>query len=124
MRGEEAALQAAAFMMQGTVVDLTQPVALSAARISSELKLAMADSIILATARETPPACGRRTSTSAACRKCSSFGNDQPRPLRRYAPRRDMNLSLRAKEPAQNEVMGSNPLSQHGEGLRAFLPTA
>lgn len=52
VRGEEAALQAAAFMMQGAVVDLTQPVALAAARISSELKLAMADSLILATARE------------------------------------------------------------------------
>ena len=38
-------------MQQGTVVDFPSPVALSAARISLELRIPMADSIMLATAR-------------------------------------------------------------------------
>lgn len=50
-RGEEAALQAAAAMMQGQVVDLNTSLALNAARISLDLGLPMADSIMLATAR-------------------------------------------------------------------------
>ena len=50
-RDEEAALQIVALMAQGQVVDLDQTLALSAAKISHELKLPMADSIILATAR-------------------------------------------------------------------------
>lgn len=50
-REEGDALQAVAVMQQGTVVDLDAPLALSAARISFETKLPMADSIILATAR-------------------------------------------------------------------------
>jgi predicted nucleic acid-binding protein len=50
-RGEDAALQAAALMHQGTVVELTSPIAMDAARLSAELKLPMADSLILATAR-------------------------------------------------------------------------
>lgn len=50
-RGEEDALQAAAVMMQGRVVDLNASLALSAARISMDLGLPMADSIMLATAR-------------------------------------------------------------------------
>lgn len=49
-RGEEDALRAIAHMEQGVVVDLDRGVALEAARISLELKLPMADSIILATA--------------------------------------------------------------------------
>ena len=48
-RGEGDALQAAAVMHQGTVVDLTAPIALSAARISIDSRLPMADSIMLAT---------------------------------------------------------------------------
>jgi predicted nucleic acid-binding protein len=47
---EAAALQAAALMHQGDVVSLTAPLALNAARISRNLALPMADSIILATA--------------------------------------------------------------------------
>jgi len=50
-RGEGAALQAVAQMQQGQVVELDAPLALSAARISHELKLPLADSVILATAR-------------------------------------------------------------------------
>ncbi|MBI4736317.1 MAG: type II toxin-antitoxin system VapC family toxin [candidate division NC10 bacterium] len=50
-RDEGHALQAVAAMQQGTVVDLDARIALSAARISYENKLPMADSVILATAR-------------------------------------------------------------------------
>jgi predicted nucleic acid-binding protein len=50
-RGEEEALQAVGIMSLGATAELTQEIAINAARISSELKLAMADSIILATAR-------------------------------------------------------------------------
>lgn len=50
-RGERAALQAVSAMMQGTVVELDVRLAMNAARLSLELGLPMADSIILATAR-------------------------------------------------------------------------
>ena len=50
-RDESSALQAIANMQQGQVVDLDINLALSAAKISSELNLPMADSIILATSR-------------------------------------------------------------------------
>jgi len=48
---EAASLDAVAVMMQGTVVELTASLSLDAARLSLESKLAMADAIILATAR-------------------------------------------------------------------------
>lgn len=52
-RGEDAALAAVALMQQGgAVVDLTQSIALAAARLSLELKVPMADSVMLATALE------------------------------------------------------------------------
>ncbi len=50
-RGEDAALQTAALMKQGTTIDLTDELALQAANISIEYRIPMADSIILATAR-------------------------------------------------------------------------
>ena len=50
-RGEAAALQAVALIRQGHVVDLTERIALLAAKLSLLEKLPMADSIILATAR-------------------------------------------------------------------------
>jgi predicted nucleic acid-binding protein len=50
-RGEDDALQAVALMQQGTIAELSAPLALSAARISLSDKIPMADSIILATAR-------------------------------------------------------------------------
>ncbi len=50
-RDESDALQAVAVMQQGTVVDLDARIALSAARVSLEAKLPMADSLVLATAR-------------------------------------------------------------------------
>ncbi|RLA77207.1 MAG: VapC toxin family PIN domain ribonuclease [Deltaproteobacteria bacterium] len=50
-RGEEEALQAVASMMQGRIVELTAEIALEAARLSHQLKIPMADSVILATAR-------------------------------------------------------------------------
>jgi predicted nucleic acid-binding protein len=49
-RGEEDALQATGFMSLGREIDLDREIAIYAAHISLELKLAMADSIILATA--------------------------------------------------------------------------
>lgn len=50
-RGEGSALEAVAVMMQGRVIDLNSTLALSAARISTELQIPMADSFMLATAR-------------------------------------------------------------------------
>jgi toxin FitB len=50
-RGEDDALQAVALMQQGTIVELSASLALSAARISLNAKIPMADSIMLATAR-------------------------------------------------------------------------
>jgi predicted nucleic acid-binding protein len=50
-RSEAEALQAVAIMTRGRVADLNVPLALSAAKISTELRLPMADSIILATTR-------------------------------------------------------------------------
>jgi toxin FitB len=50
-RSENDALQAIAVMEQGRVVDIDAPTALSAARISLDRKLPMADSLILAIAR-------------------------------------------------------------------------
>lgn len=50
-RDEADAIQAVALMQQGDVVDLDASLAMTAARISYELKMPMADSIILATAR-------------------------------------------------------------------------
>jgi predicted nucleic acid-binding protein len=51
-RGEDAALQAVAIMSQGQVIDLDMSLALMAAKLSAEHKMPMADSIILATARQ------------------------------------------------------------------------
>ncbi len=50
-RDETQALRAIATMEQGFVADLTASIALSAAKISTETKLPMADGIMLATAR-------------------------------------------------------------------------
>lgn len=50
-RGTEQALRAAALMQQGRIVELTAELALSAATVSIERRLPMADSITLATAR-------------------------------------------------------------------------
>jgi len=49
--GEERALDAIGSMSEGVMVDLNRQIAIDAALLSTELKLAMADSIILATAR-------------------------------------------------------------------------
>lgn len=51
LRGKDDALQVTAQMQQGKIVDLDTQLALEAARLSTEYKLPMADSIILATAR-------------------------------------------------------------------------
>ena len=50
-REEGDALRAVAVMQQGSVVDLDARLALSAARVSLETRMPMADSIVLATAR-------------------------------------------------------------------------
>ncbi|HLF91194.1 MAG TPA: type II toxin-antitoxin system VapC family toxin [Anaerolineales bacterium] len=49
--GEERALDAVGLMSFGKIVELDRQLAINAAQISHELKLAMADSMILATAR-------------------------------------------------------------------------
>lgn|ERR1035437_976272 len=51
VRGQAEALIAAAQMQQGKVVDLDQLLAVEAARLGIELKLPLADSVVLATAR-------------------------------------------------------------------------
>jgi predicted nucleic acid-binding protein len=51
-RGEDEALQAAALLHQGTIVPLDSGLALSAAQLGVAHKLPLADSIILATARQ------------------------------------------------------------------------
>ena len=50
--GDDAALQVMAAMHKGNVIDLTARLAVAATRISLQHKLPMADSIILATARD------------------------------------------------------------------------
>jgi predicted nucleic acid-binding protein len=50
-RAESDALQAVAVMQQGQVVDLDTATALYAAKLSMELRLPMADSVMFATAR-------------------------------------------------------------------------
>ncbi len=50
--GENEALQAVVAMRKGAVVDLTSSLAISASRISLENCIPMADSIVLATAKE------------------------------------------------------------------------
>jgi toxin FitB len=49
-RGEDAALQAAALMQQGAVVDLDVALAIRASKLGLDLKLPLADSVMLATA--------------------------------------------------------------------------
>ena len=51
-RDESTALEVAAVMQQGTIVELEATIALNAARLSVELRLPLADSVILATARQ------------------------------------------------------------------------
>jgi predicted nucleic acid-binding protein len=51
-RDEGAALQAVAVMGQGQIIELDTPLALTAAKLSAERRLPMADSMILATAQQ------------------------------------------------------------------------
>ena len=50
-RGEDDALQVVAVMKQGRTVDLNSNLAIQAAKVSFDLKIPMADAIILTTAR-------------------------------------------------------------------------
>jgi len=50
-RGEGPALEVAALMQRGSVVELNATIAMNAAKLGSELGLPLADSVILATAR-------------------------------------------------------------------------
>lgn len=50
-RGEGPALQAVAMMEQGQIIDMNSSIALLGAKLSHDLKLPMADALILATAR-------------------------------------------------------------------------
>ena len=50
-RGENEALQVCALMQQGRIISLDETLSLAAAKLGVELKLPLADSIILATAR-------------------------------------------------------------------------
>ena len=51
-RDETQSLKAIAIMQQGTIIELTNSLAINAAKISVDYKLPMADSIILTTARQ------------------------------------------------------------------------
>ncbi|HLO15473.1 MAG TPA: type II toxin-antitoxin system VapC family toxin [Anaerolineales bacterium] len=51
LRGKEEALRAVGVMSLGQVIELNRQLAMNAAKISLDFKLALADSIILATAR-------------------------------------------------------------------------
>lgn len=51
-RDESQALRAVGFMQLGQVLDLTSTISIHAAKISAELQMPMADSIMLASARE------------------------------------------------------------------------
>ncbi len=51
LRGKEEALRAVGVMSLGQLIELNRQLALDAAKISLDFKLALADSIILATAR-------------------------------------------------------------------------
>ena len=51
-------------LYKGTIIELSAPLAVSAAVLSDRLKLPMADSLILATAPLMVPPCGPRMSTS------------------------------------------------------------
>ena len=50
-KDDNAAIQAIALMQQPNVVDVTEPISILAARLSIDLKIPMADSIIYATAK-------------------------------------------------------------------------
>jgi toxin FitB len=50
-KGREDAVEAIALMYNGKVIDLDREIALTAAELSFEIKIPMADSILLATAR-------------------------------------------------------------------------
>lgn len=50
-RNENSALQAVALMQQAKVVNITSSIAIMAAKLSCELKIPMADSLIYSTAR-------------------------------------------------------------------------
>lgn len=51
-RGESEALRAIALMQEGQLIDLTSTIAIHAAKLSTDLKIPMADSVMLATAQE------------------------------------------------------------------------
>ena len=51
-KDETEALNKMAFMLLGRVIDLSSPIALHAAKISADTQIPMADSIMLASARE------------------------------------------------------------------------
>jgi toxin FitB len=51
-RDETQAIKAIAIMQQGIIIELTNSIAINAAKMSIEYKLPMADSIILTTARQ------------------------------------------------------------------------
>jgi len=51
-RGESEALRAIALMQEGQLIDITSTIAIHAAKLSTDLKILMTDSVMLATARE------------------------------------------------------------------------
>ncbi len=72
-RGEGEALQAVAVMMEGRVVELTAEVALEAARLSVEMGLPMADSVMLATARAHSAELWTKDAHFAGWRECAMW---------------------------------------------------
>jgi len=51
-RGESEALRAVALMQEGQLIDLSSTIALHSAKLSTDLKIPMADSVMPATVRE------------------------------------------------------------------------
>lgn len=65
--GEEEALRAVGLMMAGTLIDITQEVAILAAELSIDQKLHMADSLILQPHACVKPSCGPKLSIFKVC---------------------------------------------------------
>ncbi len=69
-RDEMQTLRAAAQMRMGKIGELDETEAIEAANLGVRLRLALADSVILATARISGLHCGRRTTTSKVWTGC------------------------------------------------------
>ena len=78
-RDENDALQAIALMQQGNIVELSERIALNAAQISVTKKLAMADSIIFATAQASDAVLWTQDSDFQGLENVNYFPKDKER---------------------------------------------